>query len=696
MSYDEKFTMENEDNIEFIQRVLPKDKYRNVRRFKSGGTRDIFMADYGPFSDKKVVIKVDRTPESPRAIRHVERGCNTKNELERILRIQDGEEHFIKCIIDYYIKPDRNGNERTITVENFFPGKSLQEIVEESGPLNVGEVKSVFSQILEGVRYLIREQELFHRDLKPSNILVAKGRKIKAMITDHANARSIKEIEQDGPKVLPTAGGHVILDPFSTGVFTGNGQRYDERSEIYALGINLFYSLTGQFPFEYDPDLGLARSRLSKRDLTSNGRIVDQKKHDQELEYAISKLPKKARKFGGVIRKCLAAEKGKRYSSIDDLIEDFNDKSKPGIFERLRKNWKGVGIAAALIGALGATSYHQLNKIRGLNYALGESEKYEVIANWEGSSLELKNNLVELGVSSAYVRDNLLKQMFPTDRYLTANPGETLDVTVSASFLPFVTKSDQIGIDTGTSPLEGRVYFEGFPGETFWIHPGPVDKTLLREAMGEWGSRWNTLEIPKEIEEGTHTLAVELYAPVINKEESSVKFTQPGKVIARKRIPIVIGNPSRKLDVSNLGLGWYSPSVSICDLQDWPYMTGGGYYLDFAIPEENFRHLDRENYHNLNILPNGKSTDERTLQLVIRDNNDRILGYTFVPIRWEAPVYSSENQREGLIGRIEDMFGFKRFELRDGIKAWGYSVPDRTFSDELQEYREKYICGSGN
>ena len=82
-----------------VNRTLPTRegadrKYYDVKPFTEGGTRKIYTANWGP-KGKKVVIKVDKEPKSPRAMRHVQRGYNTGRELEIASRIEEPEENNI-------------------------------------------------------------------------------------------------------------------------------------------------------------------------------------------------------------------------------------------------------------------------------------------------------------------------------------------------------------------------------------------------------------------------------------------------------------------------------------------------------------------------------------------------------------------------------------------------------------------------
>lgn len=54
----------------------------------------------------------------------------------------------------------------------------LFQILEDDGPMAVGVVRGVASQLVSALHYL-HSQRILHRDMKPQNILVGRGGAIK-------------------------------------------------------------------------------------------------------------------------------------------------------------------------------------------------------------------------------------------------------------------------------------------------------------------------------------------------------------------------------------------------------------------------------------------------------------------------------------------------------------------------------------
>ena len=82
-----------------LREILP-DSYQNIRFFRRGGTRLLYLADWGPGQEKRV-IKVDTDPDSPQGKLHTQRGYDTEHEI-KMLSNEGHEEHGISRLADYY------------------------------------------------------------------------------------------------------------------------------------------------------------------------------------------------------------------------------------------------------------------------------------------------------------------------------------------------------------------------------------------------------------------------------------------------------------------------------------------------------------------------------------------------------------------------------------------------------------------
>jgi serine/threonine protein kinase len=213
---------------------------------------------------------------------------------------------------------------------------------------------------------------MLHRDLNFSNILVVREHpkttidikeklrdsKTKAVITDFANTHKIENVAR---RAIPSAGGHLVTDPFIYKELTGMPGRYSVASEMYSIGANMFYALTGKSIFDCEVFGGRKRAMVmiggkETSMLDSKGHI-DAAKFRKAVEENVGKLD---RKYQNIIRKCFLSPLGEGYSDIEQLKKEF-DKLKPNPAMRWLKMTGLVAGAAALIAAGAITVAYNLN-----------------------------------------------------------------------------------------------------------------------------------------------------------------------------------------------------------------------------------------------------------------------------------------------------------------------------------------------
>ena len=133
-------------------------------------------------------------------------------------------------------------------VMEYIDGITLKEYMEKKGVLSDVEALHFIKQILKGLAHA-HERGIVHRDIKPHNIILLKDGTIK--ITDFGIARLTKFDTQTISDM--TIGSVHYISPEQA-----SGDRTDERSDIYSVGIILYEMLTGKLPFEADTAVAVA------------------------------------------------------------------------------------------------------------------------------------------------------------------------------------------------------------------------------------------------------------------------------------------------------------------------------------------------------------------------------------------------------------------------------------------------------
>ena len=126
-------------------------------------------------------------------------------------------------------------------VMEYIPGQTLQQKLDQTGPLEVLEVLSVGGQIARGLA-AAHEQGLIHRDIKPGNILLESGIEQKVKITDFGLARAADDASLSQSGVI--AGTPLYMAPEQA-----KGEPLDHRADLFSLGSVLYAMASGRPPF---------------------------------------------------------------------------------------------------------------------------------------------------------------------------------------------------------------------------------------------------------------------------------------------------------------------------------------------------------------------------------------------------------------------------------------------------------------
>ena len=202
----------------------------------SGGMATVYKAHI--LSNNKVVaIKVlkDEHKSNPDFVRRFEREARTVLSLshENIVRSYDvGSEDGI-----YYI------------VLEYVVGKTLKEIMEDSGPLSPRVTVNLMCQVLDALSHA-HGRGIIHRDVKPQNVIVTVNGKVK--LTDFGIAREVNA------STKTFAGSNVLGSVHYISSEQARGDDVGPSSDIYSAGIMMYEMLTGRLPFDGENTVSIA------------------------------------------------------------------------------------------------------------------------------------------------------------------------------------------------------------------------------------------------------------------------------------------------------------------------------------------------------------------------------------------------------------------------------------------------------
>lgn len=129
-------------------------------------------------------------------------------------------------------------DDRPWIVMELVRARSLQEIVEEDGPLPPGRVATIGRQIAGALR-AAHAIGILHRDVKPANVLVADGD--RAVLTDFGIAQMAGDATLTGTGLL--IGSPAYMSPERV-----NGEPAIPASDLWALGATLYAATEGRAP----------------------------------------------------------------------------------------------------------------------------------------------------------------------------------------------------------------------------------------------------------------------------------------------------------------------------------------------------------------------------------------------------------------------------------------------------------------
>lgn len=288
-------------------------EYEILRKLESGGMGNVYVAMKKKLNKTWCVKELIKDPTDER--------MNIKiSQAFTEAKIMAGLKHdFLPSIVDVY-----NEKDALYIVMDYIEGDNLKKVLDEKGAQSQDDVMRWAKQLAKVLIYLHSQNPpIIYRDMKPQNIMLKPDNDIK--LIDFGVAKEYKEEALKDTHMFATNG---YAAPEQSA-----GGKTDARTDIYSLGVTLFYLLTNKDP---------------QKDMYVNTPI---REINPELSGGLE----------NIILKCTKLNPDERYQNAEELLyalENYQKEDDAYKWEQKRKLKRfmmaAIGSVVSFVVALGS------------------------------------------------------------------------------------------------------------------------------------------------------------------------------------------------------------------------------------------------------------------------------------------------------------------------------------------------------
>ena len=260
------------------------DRYELEELVGTGGMSSVFRA-HDRLLDRKVALKVLH-----------EQYTSDEDYVERFRRearaVAALSHPNIVTVID---RGEHDG--RQFIVFEYVAGENLKQLIGRRGPAPVTTALELGIQIARALSFA-HQQGLVHRDVKPQNVLLnGEG---EAKVTDFGIARSL-DVQHGMTQTGTVLGTSDYIAPEQA-----QGQRVDEQTDVYSLGVVLYELLTNEVPFPGENFVAVAMRHIN-----------------EEPPSIRAKRPDVSPRLEAAVHRAMAKDAADRFPTMADLCHEL-------------------------------------------------------------------------------------------------------------------------------------------------------------------------------------------------------------------------------------------------------------------------------------------------------------------------------------------------------------------------------------
>jgi serine/threonine protein kinase len=260
-----------------------------------GGMAEVYFGEHISLN-RKVAVKIMRD--------HVDNDPETRARFEREAQVIASLRHpNIIQVFDYTLIEGQ-----PCLIMELVPGVSLGgylKALHRNGDKLPFEVIARLLASLASAIDLAHQQNIVHRDIKPANVLLRASVPVQV---EHPLPSDVEPILTDFGLVrlldstIQTSTGTVSGTPAYMSPEQARGEKVDNRTDIYSLGVMLYEMLAGTVPFDAESSFGILMKHLNEPPPPISGISSD---------------------LQAVINRALAKDPAQRYNTAKELADEF-------------------------------------------------------------------------------------------------------------------------------------------------------------------------------------------------------------------------------------------------------------------------------------------------------------------------------------------------------------------------------------